>query len=287
MKSLRDIILDEQNNIDNVEYLDEAVLSNLYLSSLSHSLRKIASVSNEKDKSKMISENQWVRAAIPDAETIVIVSVDRLKENIKECVDFQTCDALSLFNEDYRLIDNERHLLLEFKRTKRSRLIELIDSELKDSIVGKCRGTAQMIENYLYFFDEEDGKDIIRNTHVMLVYAEKSDGVKEGPPIPQYDSNLVKNEGRQRRASRMGSFRFQPGKKKDEDAQKKFAEKVATLGFASSTKEYLCGITGEPEYQKAGKVKQRGFTMISVKDLAELVERGFFNKMIKDYGEMK
>lgn len=259
------------------EYEDERIMSNLYLSSLSKSLRAVEHVkANLEEYEKYIGLNDWLKTVCESCDKVPVIDMD----NVKNFADRnrKSCDALW-----YSFSGDRKSILAEFKNTSKSKVMDLIRLDKKDgeSIRGKLISMANMMQEDLLFGGKYESEELVKHTHFLLVYSGKND-----IPLPDVRSYMprkteVKRDGkrRQNRAAR----HVVDSKKGSSDILDKFAEDVEKFGFCECTKDEFPG-SALPRLSKSKEGKKtRRFSLFSASDFAEIVLDGFFDDW--DWGE--
>ena len=296
MQAIKELIdVDKQQKCSEV-FDDERIISSLYYASFSKPIRSI--LNDGKRKEEFIKMNEWLKEVFPRCEDISCISGDRVKQSLVEqgviSQELQSCDAFLMLKADNREDDCLHHLMIEFKNTDRETLLESYLGEGDEYVLNKCRGMAHVFTDHIYFFDKGDGKAVLKNTHLAIVYSGSATGVKDGPADLVADEDKKKKEvwknsrsksdRRQRRAAPM-TLRFALASNKDRELLADFETELDKLGYASAGKEYIK--VGEPKFIKEkGKKPKRTFSLLTAKNLSELYDTGFFDNMIYDYEEI-
>lgn len=257
------------------EFEDEKINSNFYLISLPVSLRKLKSMEGSKDYEERLRENEWLKDICPKCTETGAISLDRLKMEISP--DARSCDG---FLYDAGSGVNGMSILFEMKNVNRSKMIEFIASREKDSIWEKVKDSIALLQREIEFSGGLTGEDLLKRTHLLLIYGGKADTVSEATlGIGKKQAVKRNDKGRQMRAASLSSG-FQKkytSKKSEEDIFRRFHEKLRKKGLASCEKGFFGIPAKDPKWEKQNGRKLLGFTMLSKEDLCQVIEEvGFF-----------
>lgn len=195
------------------EYEDERLISNIYLCSLSTSLRELDIISKKlnagfditnavnlevketdsediKDLKEKIIDNQWLLNHNQSIKKIKAINFDKMPE---------TCNVDNSKSVDSLIIDFKKNkcFLIEFKKCSKNRLIDKYFNG-EDSILDKLKNSKNILKNLdINSFNEEK---IVSNTEIIIVY-EKNDSVEPiNSGIPEKRLCSKDENGKQNRA---------------------------------------------------------------------------------------
>lgn len=261
--------------LDNQEYIyeDEKINSNIYLISLKKSLRQIQGLAGTKDYEKLKDANEWLRAGCTECENVGVISFDKVKERINPA--FQSFDGF--FYNASKENPEELSILVEFKDVNRSKLIDYINSSENDSMYDKLKCSAQILNNNIKFEGGRSGANLIKHTHVVIVYGEKADMVSDVKLGFGRKQTVSKNKkGRQVRAIQI---KAEKSRKDDKQILNEFKKSIEKLGFASCRKGYFGVPVSDPDADKQKRSeKTYSYTLLSKKDFQDVIAKEkFFN----------
>lgn len=261
------------------QYPDEKIESDLYLISLSTSLRELDSrekqVQEYKDRpmkyeqrlneyNKVCKNNKWLREECPECEEIPVLALDKIKEYVDR--EMKSCDGFFYWAQKS---ETKLSLLIELKNVNKSTMLGYMKARDDNSIYLKVRDSLELISNRLEFEGGYSGKELIGHTHLLLVYGGRADMVSSGNIHFGEKAAAKKNEkGRQARAVPIRKPSFDDTK----TIQDSFGEKVKKMGLASCPFKYF-GFPGrEPREIKEAQGKVRTYTIFSKEDMRKAIE---------------
>jgi hypothetical protein len=266
-------------------YIDERIISNLYFASLPISIRELESHKDKVNKeTKIYRKNQlqneyendiknqdWLVEDCDEIREIPTVSFDQLKNRID--IDKKSCDAF-FYNPNQ--VNNKRNLLIEFKNVDKDKILEYIKSEDADGLWGKVVDSIELLNNVE--FEGYTSDKLIQNTHLMIVYGEKSNVVSTMRlNLPTKTTVKRDRNGRQSSAVKFDRQRNKEYSKKDtKEILDKFAEKIKKRDMASCPESYFGVPIKEPSEDKSGKERGCWYTLYSKKDFQTVVSRENF-----------
>lgn len=259
-------VLEEVKKQDGIkiEYEDEKIASNVYLISLSKPLRSIDGLTGDKlEKAK--EQNEWVYRICPKSIEIRVLDFDNIKNLLK--IGLKSCDGLF-----YNFVPNgeELHYLVELKNTGKKELLELMDD-----ILLKVKNSVTIIQKLVEFGGAQEHEIMIQNTHFIIVYNGKNNIPVQNTSILLPGKQKINNESGKRKQNRASKMDYR--KQKDEDGiYVKFGKEIVKFGLCGCDEDTFPGNT-LPKAKKAGKKKYREFSILSVRDFAEIIENGFFD----------
>jgi hypothetical protein len=250
-------------------YPDEKIVSDIYLVSLSYTLRALDGMDETQKKEKEES-NKWLEKETLKIHDVPVFDFDNIIRKLSNGK--SSCDA---FFYNFCPNEGEMHYLLELKNANKKRVLAMLEDEGKDGIYNKVNDSVQMIKHQLEFGGTEEQNDIILHTHFLLVYAGKND-VPAREPIETLQKTTVLHDtrGKQRRAGRM---KFD-SEKKESQIYDYFGNKINKLGLAACSEDVFPG-EALPRARKMekGRGKQRAFSLLSAHDFAVIVDSDFFS----------
>jgi len=263
-----------------IEFEDERIASNLYLTSLSYPLRSLnTAVSKLREAERICREkaNQWLISESDSIARVPALNLDAIKTKIDP--QLTSCDAF-LFNAGFP--KHSKHFLGEFKNTSKSEMLKMIDSDGKDGLKWKAGSSLDLIKNEISFSDSGMNQECLEGeVHLILVYGGKND--KASPEV-NLISRLPKAEHisrdarrKQKEASRQRRSHF-GREKKTNDSMSRFEEFLRKKGFAHCTYEELPVRNALPKLSNSSNGKSRAFTLLTASDLAFLVDEGYFDE---------
>ncbi len=248
------------------EYADERLISNLYYTSLSYSLRE------EKNSEVFKEKNKWLFNSEDIDGSISTINFDVLSK-LCGCEAMSSCDA---FFYDYN--GNRKSLLIEFKNCDKATLQnKYFKLTSNDSIMVKIKDSKNLISSQLYFEGKYTGIDLVSNTHIIIVYIGKNNMPSKNISL-SYNPKVRRSErGKPTRASSM-SFTKSVNEEKD-----RFGLEIKKIGFSQCTSSDF-PVRGEPDFIKSkGIGKIRNYTLFSAFDFKKLIDIGYFNEW--DWGD--
>lgn len=264
MNKFCDLLKDDYES--EFEYADERLISNLYYTSLSYSLRE------EKNSEFFKENNKWLFNSENFGGSIPTVNFDVLPK-LCGCEDISSCDA---FFYDYS--GNRKSLLIEFKNCDRAKLQDkFIKLTSNDSIIVKIKDSKNLIISQLDFDGQYTGTDLVSNTHIIIVYNGKNNVPLKNISL-SYNSKVRRSErGKPTRALSM-SFTKSVDEEKD-----RFGLEIKKIGFSQCTSSDF-PVPGEPDFIKSkGIGKIRNYTLFSASDFKKLIDTKYFSEW--DWGD--
>ena len=258
---------------DNQELLpDEHIFSTLYYVSFSRSLRSLEGISDASLRSKYQAQNNWLKEKIPESEYVHIVNLDKLKDKVEACKDLQSCDGF-FFTGEF----SQPCFLIEFKKVNLDELLCFLEirGNNPDQIINKVRHTIELFRN-VSFSAENEMENLIRRTHVMVVYDGKNNVASFGSVLrgqPGKTPVMANEKGRQTRASRQVY-----GKRTEiSGPSAHFARKVQELNFRGVKKSEVPGLAYPDD-------ETRFASIMSVSDFAKVTRSRFVTWDWKEIG---
>lgn len=246
------------------EFPDEKIFSNIYYTSLSHSLRIMKSLveNNDKNINDKKTMNEWIKVSEGDAdkkedivnpEDICVINFDVMK-NVMDV------DKNRLCTVDALLLSEDKSVIIEFKNTKLSKIYTEyinLDPKNKKCIMDKLICGKNLLKDYIEISD----------VHFMLVYnkndipskikSQKAEGTEEVH---------TNSKGKQ---SRVSKVKFTKPVSKKNDVLKNFEKEFSKLGFSEcKNTDFLSGT-------KCGKKMAKNnnkFSLITQYELLEFYE---------------
>lgn len=241
-------------------YADEQLISNLYYTSLSYSLRE------EKNSEVFKEKNKWLFNSKDIDGSISTINFDVLPK-LCGCEAMSSCDA---FFYDYS--GNRKSLLIEFKNCDKATLQnKYFKSTSNDSIIGKIKDSKNLISSQLYFEGKYTGIDLVLNTHIIIVYGGKNN-IPSKNITPSYIPKVKRSEkGKPTRASSMSLT------KSINEENDRFGLEIKEIGFSQCTSSDF-PVSGEPDFIKSkGIGKIRNYTLFSAFDFKQLIDKEYFS----------
>lgn len=242
------------------EYADERLISNLYYTSLSYSLRE------EKNSEVFKEKNKWLFNSEDINGRISTINFDVLPK-LCGCEAMSSCDA---FFYDYN--GNRKSLLIEFKNCDKATLQnKYFKSTSNDSIIRKIKDSKNLISSQLYFEGKYTGIDLVLNTHIIIVYGGKNN-IPSKNITPSYIPKVKRSEkGKPTRASSMLLT------KSVNEENDRFGLEIKKIGFSKCISSDF-PVPGEPDFIKSkGIGKTRNYTFYSASDFKQLIDKGYFS----------
>lgn len=258
--------------LDNQEYTyeDEKINSNIYLISLKKSLRQMKGLVGTKDYEKYLKENEWMREDCAECESIGVISFDKVKEMIN--ADLPSCDGF-FYNGSAN--PEKVSVLLEFKDVNKSKLLDYIKSDGNDSIYAKLRCSAEILKNNIEFEGGFTGEELIKHTHVIIVYGDKADTVSNVQL--GFGKKQVIQKNKNGRQSKAIITKHEITRKEDKQILNNFKKKVKKLEFASCEKGYFGIPISEPDADKQnGAKKTYSYTLFTKKNFQDVIAKENF-----------
>lgn len=248
------------------EYADERLISNLYYTSLSHSLREEKNSENFREKNKWLFDSEDIGKSIPT------INFDALPK-LCSCEDMSSCDA---FFYDYS--GSKKSLLIEFKNcdkdTLQSKYIELNSD---DSIIKKIIASKNLIISKIEFDGKYTGADLVSNTHIIIVYNGKNNMPSKNFSLSHVPKVKKSEKGKSTRAT---TILFT---KSVNEENNRFGLEIKKIGFSHCISTDF-PVPGKPDFAKSkGIGKTRNYTLFSAFDLKEMIDKGYFNDW--DWGD--
>ncbi|WP_029319046.1 hypothetical protein [Butyrivibrio sp. AE3004] len=300
MIKVLDYVKKEKEGSTHVEYEDEYIFSTLKCAAYSHSERALA------NDSKGNSNDDWIGSKSSQIPTILMDNVKGLIDRNRKSVDA----FMYHFSNAEKL-----NYLIEFKKASKSGVIDILDNGKDDSIYFKFRDTALLMKDEILFGGCLESVDLIKNTHVIVVYAGKNDKAgNEQPRLPGSNKAEKDDKGKQKKAVRNAFHSPNRNINKNRNYDKKskkyrdldtestldkdleienrkdiadkidsFACKIRDLQFAYCLKDEFSvpGIPKERKDKAKGKIRQ--VTLFSGTDFKMLLENGDFDNW--DWGD--
>ena len=266
--------LEDLFSSDNIyDYEDEKLASNIYYTSFSTSLRKLAKIysTNTSLADELKKENDWLLGKLCKAQVTPVINFDKLPV-LCNVDGLKSPDALLLNYDDQKL-----NLLIEFKKCPRSTLInKYINLANPDSIHLKLFDAKRLLTNILSI-QNFSNDEIIEKTHIVIVYDGKNDMISYFPHKTIDKTTSTRNiHGKQAKATKL-SFLNDTHKNNPEEA---FSRIVRDLGYATCDKYYF-PIPGRPDFQnEKPKGRVRHYSLFSSQNFIELIEQyNFFENI--------
>lgn len=252
MLNLQSLLKEEAEST--VEFEDECISSNIYLTSLSHSLRSMKGIEITEKKTvikKWEEENRWLLKKSKHILEVPVINLDSLKMRIDG--NRQSCDIF-FFNAGFSR--HKKHLLGEMKNTSRSEMLKMMDSIDEDSLKRKVISSLNLLRTHISFspFDTEE-KGLEGEIHLFFVYGGKNDtasSIDLKGQLPGSSSVYRDKYGKQSRASRQ---------------KRSFRESI------KENKEKLVRFSSFAEKKDWYPVQKRNFREILIQNML-LIQRG-------------
>lgn len=250
------------------DFEDEKIASNLYLVSLSESLRGLDGRS-ETEKITLAEKNNWLLEETEHIKNVPVLSFDNIVKKLKNRR--TSCDA---FFYNFTNQPETQHYLAEFKNSDKATLLSLLIKSNNDGIFNKINDSVFLIQSELEFGGVSEHEDIIKNTHFFLVYGGKNNvATNQTITMPRKTKIQADSRGKQKHASRMKPLT----QKQENEAYSSFGKKITDLGLACCDASIFPG-KALPQAIRHGKSKIRNFSIFSASDFAQVVDAGFFDE---------
>lgn len=249
--TLLEILENDQNT--NRDFEDEKIASNLYLCSLSTSLKEISIMSQnldkykkeysknhyenlEKDYNNKCKGNDWLIESCNKPKFICSINFDL----IAKCCNTKDTTSVDAFIIDY---NKNQCFLIEFKNCTKSRLIDKY-MEGEDSVIKKFK-TSKNLLNQLTI-DNFNKDTLISNTAVLIVYCKNDIASSTKIYTPPELISPKDNEGKQSSATRKNNnkkgraCKYQFYKNKSiEDKINSFKRQILNLKYSNKHPQIL------------------------------------------------
>ncbi len=258
------------------EFEDERIASNLYLTSLSYSLRSLKEDSGQPEsvREEKKKTNMWLKNESIHVSDIPAINFDCLKCRID--ADRPSCDVF-FYNAGFSM--HHKHLLGEFKNTSKKEMVKMMASDGKDGLKAKITSSIDLLRTEISFTErEEEQKALEGNVHLFLVYGGKNDMSSAGEwakRLPRSEHVSRDSKRKQISASRQRYNSFD-SEKQVNAVFNSFGSFLNDKGLVPCTKEEFPG-NALPKLSKSKIGKKRDFSMFSATDFAEIVDGGYFD----------
>lgn len=258
------------------EFEDERIASNLYLTSLSYSLRSLKEDNGQPEslREKKIEANMWLKNESFHVADIPTINFDFLKCKID--ASRPSCDVF-FYNAGFS--KHHKHLLGEFKNTSKREIVKMMASEGKEGLKPKIISSIDILRSEISFASsKEEQKALEGDIHLFLVYGGKNDMPSAGDlrkRLPKSEHISRDSKRKQMSASRQ-RYNSDDSEKKVNTIFSSFGSFLSRKGLVPCTKEEFPG-NALPKLSKSIGGKIRDFSMFSAVDFAEIVDGGYFD----------
>lgn len=274
MFDLHKALAEEAN--EEYEFEDERIASNLYLTSLSYSLRSLKEDSSqpESEREKKIEANMWLKNESIHILDIPAINFDCLKCRIDAAR--PSCDVF-FYNAGFSM--HHKHLIGEYKNTSKKEMVKMIASDGADGLKPKITSSIDLLRTEISFTTtEEEQRALEGDIHLFLVYGGKNDMSSSG----EWEKRLPRSEhvSRDSRRKQMSASKQRYSNVESEKhvnaVFNSFGSFLIDKGLVPCTKEEFPG-NALPKLSKSGIGKIRFFSMFSAADFTEIVDGGYFD----------
>ena len=251
------------------QYEDERIASNVYLTSLSCALRKLASL-EENGKRRALEKNQWLVKETDKAQEIPVLAFDRIAGKLSNGK--RSCD---MFFYNFQQEAEELHYLAELKNIDKKELLSMLADLGQDGMFNKVSDSVQLIKKELEFGGSQEHEELVCHTHFFVVYAGKNNVPAQRPIEMPGRRNVSRDkQGKQNRAGRMVTN----SEKREREIYDRFGEWILKLGLKACREDLFPG-KALPRARKIGQgsSKVRLYSIFSAHDFAEILDHGFFD----------